>query len=603
MSAEEGPWLVKSGGRIAGPYSTAQIEQMIATREFSVMDEIAQPVRRWLCVRDVPIFAAIVEDIRIQNIKFGEDTFGSTGEATNTITLTEPGSSQNLDDRTDDLSRFNKSTAEIVYDDIEDVSDHGSERTNSFQQEEGSKNQSYKSYGFQDDPALAKQAQATTRLAWLVTGAILFGISTFVVYNRFIAMPFHKRGSASDIRKSAMESLSIGDYRQALEGFKKSFHLDPLDEDNYVYLGTLQIQVAKQTVEGRRVLQDVVENGKGVFPKLAISAMGIADLMDDNPQAAEEKFSRALAIDSYYAPAKINLGATALLKGDAQTARDWLSGVVDQGVEDGAAHLMLAEADIDLFRKSGDRSFLDHAQKQLTRLMQLSYDYFQEAALMLAYLDFVSGNKGLAEQKLPLIVDVDPLLTEDHRHDLFVYRGRVSWKSLSSKCLQMLEGLTPSSLSQALKGYCQFRGGQEVEALKSVTDASSQATADPLVQSIYAFILDGIGQETRAAVALGKAVELNSRNQYSLPIIMQGRFYARAGKPELALSQWQKLYHINEKSLIGLAGLARAHFDLKNFSDAQSYLIEGFRLSRDYRPLHQLKQEAEKEGLMPKGSL
>jgi tetratricopeptide (TPR) repeat protein len=169
-------------------------------------------------------------------------------------------------------------------------------------------------------------------------------------------------------------------------------------------------------------------------------------------------------------------------------------------------------------------------------------------------------------------------------------------------CLQMVGGLTLSPRVKALRGYCYFRGGQEVEALKSVDDAAAQGVKDALVQSLYAFILDGIGQETRASVALGKATELNASIRLALPMILQGRFYARAGKHKMALELWQSLYRADEKSLVGLAGLAEAHFSLKNYSEAQGYLVEGFRLSKDYRPLYRVKKRAEREGLMPKGS-
>lgn len=595
MTAQDGPWLVKSGGRIAGPYSRSQIEQLLKTREFSVMDEIAQPYRRWYCVKDEPSFAKLVEDIRVQYLKFGEDTVTTNIDGTGSITLSGSGESpdQVFDDLTDDIYQFQKSKGEIVYDDIDDGS-----RSHS----ENGSGQPLKSFGYQNDAVVVRQARATARLAWLVTGAILFGTSSFIFYNRFVAMPFQAKDSAEVLKQGAMEALAMGDYKDALTSFQKVFHLNPLDKDIYAYLGTLQIQVAGQTVEGRRKLQEVLTGGRGVFPKLAVMAMGIADLMDGDSRAADEKFKQALALDSYYVPAKINLGASALYRQELTQARDWLSGVVDQGVEEGAAYLMLAEADIGLYREDGNRRYLEQAQKQLTRLMQISYDYYQESALLLAYIDFISGNREQAEQKIELILDVDPMQTDDHRHDLFVYRGLVSWKVLSTQCLQMVEQLEATALSKSLRGYCLFRGGQEVEALKAVSDAATQGVKDPLVQAIYAYVLDGVGQETRSSVALGKAIGLNGQAHQLLPMIMQGRFYVRAGKPKLALPQWQELYHLDQKSLVGLTGLAEAHLLLKNYSEAQTYLVEGFRLSKDYRPLYRLKKAAEREGLMPKGS-
>lgn len=592
MTAQDKPWLVKSGGRVVGPYSKQQIEQLLRSREISVMDEVSQPCRRWNCAKDVPFFANVIEEIRVQNYRFGEDTVTTAIEGTGTITVTEPVDGYS-DDRTDEISKFQRSKAEIVYEDIDDGSKPSSQVGGS---------QPYKSFGYQNDLVIANQARATARLAWLVTGAILFGIVTFVFYNRFVAVPFQNKETATDVKRMAMESLVVGDYAEAMEYFQKAYRLDPRDGDIYAYLGTLQIQVAGQTVVGRRKLQEVLSSGRGVFPKLAMTAIGIADLIDGDSISADDKFKKALALDPYYAPAKINLGASALQRREFKIAREWLSSVVDQGTDEGAAYLMLAETDINLFREEKDPRYLEHAQKQLTRHMQKSFDYFQEAALMLGYIDFISGRNEQLEQKLGLILDIDPMQTEDHRHDLFVYRGRVSWKSLHQMCLQMVGGLTLSPRVKALRGYCYFRGGQEVEALKSLDDAATQGVKDALVQSLYAFILDGIGQETRASVALGKATELNASIRLALPMILQGRFYSRAGKHKMALELWQTLYRADEKSLVGLAGLAEAHFSLKNYSEAQGYLVEGFRLSKDYRPLYRVKKRAEREGVMPKGS-
>ena len=166
----------------------------------------------------------------------------------------------------------------------------------------------------------------------------------------------------------------------------------------------------------------------------------------------------------------------------------------------------------------------------------------------------------------------------------------------------MTESLDATARVKALRSYCLFRGGKEVEALKAADDAAAQGVKDPLVQAIYAFVLDGVGQETRASVALGKANELNRRTKLSLPVILQGRFFSRANKPDLALKQWQQVYSLDDKSVVGLTGIAQSHFSMKNYSEAQSYLFDGFRLSRSYRPLIRLKKEAEREGLLPKDS-
>lgn len=478
---------------------------------------------------------------------------------------------------------------DIVYDDIDDGTHLKAETSNN--------GTSVNSFGYQNDAIVAQKARTVSRLAWLGVGALFFVVAAFITYSHFIAQPIQEKEYVSDIRNIAMEALTIGDYEKSLEYFQKAYLLDSEDKEFYIYLGTLLIQVGDQTVEGRRRLQEVINSGKGVFQKLAITAVGIADLIDGEYTSADENFMKALTEDSHYAPAKINLGASALQRGEYKEARKWFFSAIEQGTTEGAAYLMLAEANINLFHQTKQRIFLEQGQKQLIRLMQTNYDYYQEAALVLAYMDYISGDMDKVKNKIELILDVDPNLTEDHLHDLFVYRGRISWSVLSNWCIQMVKDLDVDVSVKALHSYCLFKGGKEVEALKWAGDAVTQGARDPLVQAVYAYILDGVGQETRASVALGRANELNRQAKLMLPMILQGRFYTRANKPDLAFKQWQKIYSLDNKSIVSVAGIAQFHFNMKNYSGAQNYLFKGFRLSRFYRPLIHLKKNAEREDI------
>ena len=115
MGTAEYPWLVKSSGRIRGPFTKSQVEQLLKTREFVPLDEVSQPFSRWQTIRDVGEFAKIVEEIRLGSLKYSEDTISSTLDSTGTMTLTENLNDQYIDERTDDFSHYSNNLDEIVY--------------------------------------------------------------------------------------------------------------------------------------------------------------------------------------------------------------------------------------------------------------------------------------------------------------------------------------------------------------------------------------------------------------------------------------------------------------------------------------------------------
>lgn len=60
----EKKWLIKSEGKILGPYTFDQVTDLIRKKQLSLIDEIRDPETRWLYVRENPEFKNIVEEMR-----------------------------------------------------------------------------------------------------------------------------------------------------------------------------------------------------------------------------------------------------------------------------------------------------------------------------------------------------------------------------------------------------------------------------------------------------------------------------------------------------------------------------------------------------------
>lgn len=86
----ENKWLIKSENRILGPYSFAQVIDLIRKKQISIIDEIRDPETRWLYVRENGEFKVVVDEMRseIDARTEGTKTFqSSTSKAAEDTTM------------------------------------------------------------------------------------------------------------------------------------------------------------------------------------------------------------------------------------------------------------------------------------------------------------------------------------------------------------------------------------------------------------------------------------------------------------------------------------------------------------------------------------
>ena len=67
-------WIVKTSGRVIGPYSTEQLKVELLKRHISVIDEIKKPKGRWTFLREHPELSSLLDEVRRQLELIKEDT-------------------------------------------------------------------------------------------------------------------------------------------------------------------------------------------------------------------------------------------------------------------------------------------------------------------------------------------------------------------------------------------------------------------------------------------------------------------------------------------------------------------------------------------------
>lgn len=584
---DESTWLVKSSGRILGPYPSAKIADLIRSREISVLDEISPPNRRWQTIQYHEQFREVVDSMRKASLSERTEANWTPSNTTGiTQTLTDLSDSDLTDEMHDDGFLSSATNKEIV---IHNVQEH-----DRIQQPVSANSRFQTTQG--QNTAIQRQVEKTTRGLWIVTSLILFAVAAFIAHKRFSGPTgkYEVRPTVAGLKQNVIALVQVGHYPEALKEMK-SFFSDPMQSgDLAIYYGSLLIQVEGQTVLGRRLLNQVL-NSRRPETKQAYTGLGVADLVDGQLESAQENFQKALSYDSAYVPALVNMSSVFLQKGDYARAKQMATKALQASPLQGEALLSIAEAQLNLFKVNNNSRDLEAVNRTLKDFAAKSWDYKAELSLYALYFDFLRNEKNI-EEKMRIHLDRDPQLTTDHRHNVFIYRGRTQWKVLSRLCEQMAERIGESPRVSTFLASCYAREGRWDNARRSIEKAVNQAPRDPLVQAWSSYISKEGGEPEQASVILGRATEYNRRGEYVLPALLQARFCQSNGDVVCARESWNKIYERDLDYLPALAGIAWTLGQKKSYVEALKLIDKGLRISPDYIPLLVLRQRAEREG-------
>lgn len=579
MTRAELPWLVKSSGRILGPFTAEKIGELLRTREISVLDEISKPLRRWQTIQYHEEFRDVVESMRKATLsEKTEATWTPVNQTNATQTLTDLVDG----DLTEEISQvegFTSTAKEIVI--------HNVKEQNQVAPFTGGRYQATVT-----NPAMQRQIEKTTRGLWVVTGIVLLVALGFIVQKRW-SMNSETRLSPASLKQQIGNMVQAGRYTDALKELKSYFPDPNQSGDLAIYYGSLLIQVENQTVLGRRLLNMVIAQKKPEV-KQAYTGLGVADLIDGQWDTAGNNFERALSIDPEYVPALTNLGYVQLQKGDYVNSKNTSLKALKLNPQQGEALLTLVEAQLFLYKSNSNLNELNQIDRKVREFIAHPGDFFGELGFYDLYIDYLNRDRSLND-RIQSYLDKDPRLTQDHRHNVFIYRGRAPSKIMARFCEQMTEQLGEDPRVSALKAGCNVTEQRWDLARKAIEKAVQQAPKDPLIQAWYSLVLKESGDPEQASVILGRATEFNRRNEFGLPTLLQARFCQQQNDVDCARQNYQRLYERDLEYLPAIAGQAWVHAQQKSFSEAIKNIDHGLKLSPYYIPLLTLRQRAEAE--------
>jgi Flp pilus assembly protein TadD len=574
------PWLVKSGGRIMGPFSTKEVIEKLQGRELVVLDEISQPFSRWVYIRDERTFLKTVEELRMKSSRMSDDTTTDIDQ-TRSSTLT-PGMTasitRDIDDLTEDLSK--KAVQDVLFKSVDDkeLSDRSRSGRGSAE------------YIFEKDPRIQSRANEAARWLWVFSFSMIFITVVYVLFAQFIAKPMQNEAKADEKIRMGNEALEDGQYANALKFFQEAYELKPKDKSIWLHLGLLKVQLMNQNVEARRLLEKLAEIKTSDLKRIH-TALGLSYFRGGELNDAETYFTKALDLDARFLPALVNLGAVALYQNNYSQAQSQFQLAIKEGSADGAEVSMLVEALIQSYQKSKDLSFLEEAKKYIDDYLNARGGFLGEVHVLKIWVLAQMRKASEIYQTIDSFLDLDPLQSSMHKYDIYVLRDRLSWKLLNQWCLRSTERLEPNSHVLAIEAMCLFRAGEMLDASKKIENAVAQAPKDPQVQAIYAYLLDEMGNFEKSKVSIDRALQYDADKKLKLPRVLQAKFCMKVEDQICALNYLNELLKIDPKSLFALAGLAKINLTKANISEARKYVQRGLDLSPNYVPLLELRRQ------------
>lgn len=542
-------WLIRSGSRILGPYTQAEVALKLREKELSLHDEISEPVGRWWPIQYHPRMEDVVEDFRSQT----------------TTDLTDA-----LSTRTPTLS-------------LTDALNEGSSKSKSKVQTEPKVVETFGVYKQSPQNKNLKNLQGTFWAASIAV--VLLGTGFFWYLQKNKTQKIEMNAQVSDAR-IAEQALFVGDYRKALAAYKRLADKNPQGNEYSIYLAPLYLQVENQTVLAKRELEKI--NGRDQFAE-AQTAEGLLNFIENNRQKAKENWQKALTINPNYDPASLNLAYDMMASKNWNQARQWLENYYQRDKSSADHNIAYALASLEAFEKNKNQRLLTEADLILSDSYLKIQDRIQDVLLIRSAIAQHTGNQEDFRKNIFDLLNQEIEGFKKVRHNAFVANAWFENEMIAPLCREQAAKLTAQPDKGLMETYCFVRAGQMDQAQKKMAQVRDQAPRHPLVQAWASYMLDQQQQQEQASVILGRAMEANRSGEYIQPYILQAQFCFSRKDYACAEQNWQVVLQQKPDSL--MAGTALAQ--IKMLSGRQAEAAEDVRRlgqqSEDYKPLLEMQ--------------
>lgn len=490
-------WLIKSGGKILGPFEFRELILKIEGHEVSPIDEACFALGRWRLVRDTHELTAELKSRGFNSLGPVEDTSTATHSQTYTNSQT--------DEITQDLESMPALKEGMAR---ESVTRRHPPRSDS---------QPVKTYGYQGDRNVQELVKPKAPMLLWVVVFLLAATIGYIVYNEKFKenVAAQKFVPIEDLLDQAIRFKSFGQFKQSLQVLKTAQQSNPHNSDVQLMMAPLLLKTEGQTVLARRMLNDLMASRYEDDAVTQIHAsLGYAALLDEDFKEAEFQFQRSLEKTPDNSVVRFDMAAALFYQKKFDEALQSLSMINEKDLSASALLTGIIYLNLgDLSQGENKKTFYQKSLQALEAFKGKNFDFLLDAYFVRAMTQLKLGQKNDVDESIRALIAVVPQLTELHYQDPLLFQKPFSWRQYRSQCRLLAEGVRLEVDRQAFLGFCYARMGEKSEALKNFEKLlQSSSTGKGWGQYLSYLIENGEAQKAalllkRADLAIVKAAE------------------------------------------------------------------------------------------------
>ena len=559
-------WLVSRKNQILGPFNEEQINEMLTNNTLSLQDEVVSPAKKWVYIKNTT-FNPEYTSYSSPEPMAEETNAGIDDTVFLDISAIDPEviSGQPMEDLEQDLDVERDLDVNQAVSVVYDAQDNEELENKSSDAEFGSIDQIQKTAHIKSLKFL--------RIAYSIIGcsfAIAIGVYLWQ------SLVIDKRRQEVISKKNLIEArqlFSKGEYESALDLFKKV----PLTQSqDRLSVSSLLFKLEGDSYRAETHLEDVIgahEDPEDQMRELVLQ--GMIEYQNGNYKGSQNYFGKAQSLSpSHLAP--INNVILHIQMDHHEKAMKILNQVSVN--KENKNFILFLKSYLSILSKD---SVVD---EMLQLVMQQKGDYAQESHLISLYRDIVVMEKPNTNELIRNFLDQDPYLTRDHFYDILSYHPQQVWKNfLLDLCSQIVQKSKGQSVFVALQSLCLSHSGLLIEAHSNVKKILAQSPKDPLIQSVYAYILLQKKEVDLSQIPLEQSIRNNSDDQYILPFILHARWCEIKGQLKCAEEYWRKVKEKEVYLLSSLGGLTRVYLRLGLKEKHSTLVKEGVKIAPHYK--------------------
>ena len=570
-------WLVKTSGRVIGPYRQEEILQLLLDKRIAPIDEIKGPETRWVFLREHTQFREIIQKYRDQESSAVENTHGGQN------TMTETDVNPDLTPTPHPLHIG--SAGKGVVPEIKSIK-HDTPKESEVK--DGAKAAKVTPhYGMLNDRRVIRRTESKTKLfvmSLLIAGSVLLLFSGYIYLNKKNSNGMQVL-DRKNYKESAIKNKALGLYDLALSDYRKAVEKENLDLSSKLTFATLLMNVENNYLEANRIVDEIESEHKNLTPEyksIIENIRGLAAMSEDSFAASEVHFKNALNFDVANEVAKINLVQLKIVYGKNAEAFKLIQDLNREGIISPIFSINKA------FLLASGKVDNDKFAKMEQELGQINSTEFEiESHFLRAFFELKMNKKNSFESNLRKLFSFNPDLSRDHVRELGVTFRALEWSKFKSLCDEMIGVGGENSWAKALDIYCSYQKGDINGASSKADSYNVKFAKDENILAIYLFILYKTNRlaEAKAVIALNPGREIYLLNLVKSEMCLKDNNY------NCAEEGFNDLYHRDADDIEALHGLARTNYLSKNNEAAIQYMQKGLAINDKFLPLLHLKEK------------